>query len=286
MTAFTRGKNSVTLAAAKFLKTLALILLFYLVQVSVMPHLKVLDIMPNLLMVIIAIMTVSFGKLYAFITGALIGILLESMAVSTPLFYVVIYPALALLCAQIFADMSDVKREIRRIRDAQRQGEAAAEIKAPFMRRSWRLRLRRDTSRDLNAHLRILLNAVMLVLLYEGVMLIYIALRGIPVTLGHILRVLYAAMYTALCCLAMFPVRSWLGLYKRPRRLSADVKDGEITTDSALLRDMALVPDEAPPPAKKKHLILSRIIREKDGTAPEINPPAEKPEKEVAEDEN
>jgi hypothetical protein len=185
----------------------------------------------------------------------------------------------------MFADMSDIKREIHRIRDAQRQGEAAAEIEAPFMHRKWRLRLRRDTSRDLNAHLRILLNAVMLVLLYEGVMLIYIALRGIPVSLGHILRSLYAAAYTAFCCVTMFPVRSWLGLYRRRSRPGTDLKEGEIATNSALLRDMAMVPDEAPP-APKKYPLLARIMKEKGAPVPEKTPQAEETEKEVAEGEN
>ena len=245
MQAVMRRGGSITKAAVKFLKVLLLILLFFLLQTTVMPHLKIAGIMPNLLMVIISIMTVSYGKLYAFISGAMIGIILEAMSYSIPLFYLLIYPVLALLCAQIFADMSDIKREMRRIREAQRQSEAAAEIKAPFMKRKFHLRIRRDSPHDLNAHLRILLNAVTLVLLFEGVMLIYIALSGVAISLNHFLRVFYAA-YTALCSVSMFPVRVWLGLYKRPRKKMTDSNVREVTTDRELLRQLAIVPDEIP----------------------------------------
>ena len=95
--------HGVVAAGIKLLKALLLIFLYYLVQTSVVPRLRVFGVMPNLLMVVIAIMTVSFGKQYAFITGAVIGIMLEAMAVSIPLFYVIIYPVLALLCALLCA---------------------------------------------------------------------------------------------------------------------------------------------------------------------------------------
>ncbi|MDD4081208.1 MAG: hypothetical protein PHP02_07325, partial [Eubacteriales bacterium] len=80
LTRLARG-NGVISAGLKLLKVLALLLLFYLLQVSVVPHLKILGVMPNLLLVAIAITTVSFGKQYAFIAGAVIGIILEAMAV-------------------------------------------------------------------------------------------------------------------------------------------------------------------------------------------------------------
>lgn len=253
-----RKGGSITRAAYKFIKVLLLILLFFLVQTTVMPHLKVAGIMPNLLMVIIAILTVSYGKLYAFISGALTGIILEAMSFSIPLFYLLIYPVLALLCAQVFADMSDIKREMRRIREAQRLNEAASEIKAPFIKRKFRLRIRRDSPYDLNAHLRILLNALMLVALYEGVMMIYIALSGISITFHHLLRVLYTEVYTALCCLVMFPVRAWLGLYKRRRKLTAESGVPELATSRELLRQLAVVPDEAPVPPRPKFTLRKK----------------------------
>lgn len=259
-----RKGGGLTRAAIKFLKVLLLILLYFLFQTAVMPHLKIAGIMPNLLMVVIAIMTVSYGKLYAFISGALVGIILDAMSYSIPLFYLLIYPVLALLCAQVFADMSDVKREMRRIREAQRLSEAAAEIKAPFMKKKFRLRIRRDSPYDLNAHLRILLNALMLTALFEGVMLVYIALSGVGVTFQHFLRVLYTMMYTALCCLTMFPVRMFLGLYKKQRKLSAEGGAPEISTSRELLRQLAIVPDEAPPAKKPVFQLLRRKAKEPD----------------------
>ncbi|MGI6234639.1 MAG: hypothetical protein ACOYI6_05240 [Christensenellales bacterium] len=253
--------SSITRAAFKFFKVVLLVLLFFLLQTVVMPHLKIAGIMPNLLMVIIAIMTVSYGKLYAFISGALIGIILEAMSYSIPLFYLLIYPVLALLCAQVFADMSDIKREMRRIREAQRLSEAEAQIQAPFMRRKFRIRfrVRRDSPHDLNAHLRILLNALMLVFLFEGVMMLYIALSGIDVTFNHFVRILYTAAYTAACCVVMFPIRAWLGLYKRPRRLKVVEGETEVTTSREILKQIALVPDEAPEPKK----IVIQFLRKK-----------------------
>ncbi len=277
--------GSITRAALKFLKVVVLILLFFLLQTVVMPHLKVAGIMPNLLMVIIAIMTVSYGKLYAFITGALVGIILEAMSYSIPLFYLLIYPVLALLCAQVFADMSDIKREMRRIRQAQRISEAASEIKAPFIRKKFHLRIRRDSPHDLNAHLRILLNTLMLVLLYEGVMLIYIALSGISLTFNHVLRIVYTAAYTAACCLVMFPVRAWLGLYKRPRRIRTDNGAPEVGTTREMIRQLAIVPDEAPEPKKSLSPRMRKQARkaeQAEDASNEIRVNAQQPESEVS----
>lgn len=264
MQAILQKGGSITRAAIKFTKVIALILLFFLLQTAVMPHLKFAGVMPNLHMVIIAILTVSYGKLYAFIAGAMVGILLEAMSYSIPLFYLIIYPVLALLCAQVFADMSDIKREMRRIREAQRQSELASEIKAPFMKRKIRIRIRRDSPYDLNPHLRILLNALMLVLLFEGVMIIYIAVAGVDLTINHFLRVFYAAAYTALCCLVMFPVRMWLGLYKRKRKLARQIEEEGLTTDRELLRSLAIVPDEAPTQKKRPFQLLKRKAKEPD----------------------
>ncbi|MDI9521432.1 MAG: hypothetical protein QM308_09830 [Bacillota bacterium] len=249
-------------AAIKFFKVIFLIVLFFLLQTTVMPHLKINGVMPNLLMVIIAIMTVSYGKLYAFISGAMVGVILEAMSYSIPLFYLLIYPVLALLCAQVFADMSDIKREIRRIRQAQRQSEAAAELKAPFIKKKIRIRIRRDSPYDLNAHLRILLNSLMLVALYEGVMLIYIALSGIDISFNHFLRIFYTLVYTAACCIVMFPVRSFLGLYKRRRKASKMIQEQELETDRDLLRQLAMVPDEAPVQKKPVFQFLKKKPRE------------------------
>ncbi len=289
MQAVLRRSGSVARAAIKFLKVLLLVLLYFLLQTALMPHLKIGGIMPNLLMVIIAIMTVSYGKLYAFISGAIVGIILEAMSYSIPLFYLLIYPVLALLCAQVFADMSDIKREMRRIRQAQRQSEAAAQAQASFLKRRRGFRIRRDSPYDLNAHLRILLNTLMLVALFEGVMLIYVALSGISVTYQHILRAVYTAVYSAACCLTMFPVRAFLGLYRRKRPLAEDSGEEVLTTPRELLRSLAIVPDEAP--AERKPMFS--FLRRKAGPAGRETPgdtepgrQTDRPEGEVTKHEN
>lgn len=258
--------NGIIQAGIKLLKVLALVLLFYLLQTVVMPHLRIAGVMPNLLMVIIAIMTVSYGKMFAFITGATVGILLEAMGVSTPLFYLIIYPVLAMLWAQLFADMSDVKREMRRIREAQRKSEKM-EFKSPYARRKVNIRFRRSSPYDLNAHLRILLNAVMLTLSYELVMMIYIALTGIPITSIHLIRTFNTLVYTASCCLVMFPVRAFLGLYRRKRHLSKESLNRQIGTDRKLLQQVLLVPDEVPD-TKKKAFPLFRKSLQQAGAVP------------------
>lgn len=233
-------------ALVRLFKVGLLVLLYYLVQVSVVPHLKLAGVMPNLLMICIAILTVSMGKKYAFASGASIGILLETMAPDMRLFNLIMYPALALLCAQIFADMSELKRELKRIRIAQRQKELRrSDVVVGDHRRRFRLSLRRNTANDLNPHLRILLNTLMLTALYEAVMLIYVALTGVPITFRHLYQVFSTLMYTALWSLLMFPTRAFLGMY-RPRRRGAAQREGigeEVQISEKALRSISLEPD-------------------------------------------
>lgn len=223
----------------------ALILLFYLIQTCVMPYLKVGGVMPNLLMVVIAILTVSYGKKYAFVSGALVGIILESMASSLRLFYVLVYPSLALVAAQAFADMSDVKREMRRISRADSQPESATGANKTLWQRVRAIRLTRTSPDDLNPHLRILLNALLLTASYEVLMLVYVALDGVPVGFGHIWRVLITLAYTgSTALLVMLPARAFLGMYRRRSRSARDGRLDEIhSVPEDVLLDMAVVAD-------------------------------------------
>ncbi len=233
-------------AIINLLKVAFLVLFSYLLQVSVVPHLKTADVMPNLLMVCIAVLTVSRGKKYAFASGAVFGILLETMASNLRLFNLLMYPALALLCAQIFADMSELKRELLRIRIAQRQADrGTAPIAKPYRRRRFVIRFRRTTADDLDPHLRTLLNALMLTALYEGIMIIYIALEGVSPTWGHLGRLFRTLLYTAAASTLMFPARAFLNMYRFRRK----GKRGEEHLGDAVnisdrdLREIALEPD-------------------------------------------
>ena len=178
-------------ALVKFVKITFLVMLFYLVQSTVVPHMKLWGIVPNLYMICAAILTVSYGKKYAFACGAVFGILLEVMLPSLPILNLVIYPALTLLCAQIFSDMSEIKRELLRIKIAQRQAESRiVAVGGVEQKRRYHLDFRRKTADDMEPHLRIFLNALMLTLLYDLVMLAYFALEGVSIGFNHVLRML------------------------------------------------------------------------------------------------
>ena len=203
-------------ALVKFVKITFLVMLFYLVQSTVVPHMKLWGIVPNLYMICAAILTVSYGKKYAFACGAVFGILLEVMLPSLPILNLVIYPALTLLCAQIFSDMSEIKRELLRIKIAQRQAESRiVAVGGVEQKRRYHLDFRRKTADDMEPHLRIFLNALMLTLLYDLVMLAYFALEGVSIGFNHVLRMLQSLFYTALWCASMFPARLFLGFYPR-----------------------------------------------------------------------
>ncbi len=242
-----RMAKSIGQTTRKLLKTAFLILLFYLLQTCVMPHLKILGVMANLNMVIIAILTVSFGKKYAFVSGALIGIILESMARNIYSFYVIMYPTLALIFAQVFADMSDIKREFRRIK--LKSEEHVDHIQSSVRKkRKFRISFRRTSPDDMDPHLRIVLNAVCLHGTYEMLMIVYAALGGVTLTLRHFSNLLTAMAYTALCCVVMFPIRKFLGMY--PKRVVHEVGEDFVHEKEELpLSDwkaLCLIPDDPP----------------------------------------
>lgn len=290
-------------ALVKLLKVSFLVMLFYLVQTSVIPHLKLWGIVPNLYMVCAAILTVSYGKKYAFACGAAFGILLEVMLPSLRIFNLVIYPALTLLCAQIFADMSEIKRELLRIKIAQRQAENRIVAVGGVEQKKWyQLDFRRKTADDMEPHLRIFLNAMLLTLLYDCVMLIYIALDGVSINLNHFLRMIQSLFYTALWCVTMFPVRLFLGFYPNPfrRKQGEDGLGDEITTSDKLLRELSLAPDmpnivsafDTAPVIKEA--VLKTEMQEEEGVTSEaaedepenseLNQSAEQPGKETSDE--
>ena len=238
-------KGGFIYAAVKLVKISLTILLYYLLQVSVMPHLKVAGVMPNLLMVCVAIMTVSFGKKYAFATGAVFGIMLESMSSNIRMLNLLMYPSLALLSAQIFADMSDIKRELLRIRIAQRQTEKKPTIQTGIRRTRLHIDFRRKSADDMNAHIRILLNAITLTAMYEAVMILYIMLDGVALQWVHLQRTFFTLMYTAFASILMFPTRWFLGMYRRRRKPGMDEHGlgEEVDISEKELRAISLEPD-------------------------------------------
>ncbi len=215
------GAPSLVRSLTRLLKASTLTLTAFLLQTCVAPYLKVGGVMPNFLMVTIAVLTVSCGKKYAFAAGAAMGIMLESMSSSIPLLYALSYPSLALLFAQPFADMNDYRREMRRMRAAQHrtQPREITSKRRSALRKLLSLWQRRSPE-DLEPHLRIALNALSLTLAYEIIMLVYIALDGVPISWNHFARVLIALLLTLLGSVLMFPARWVLGIYAAKRRMS------------------------------------------------------------------
>ncbi len=237
---------------SRLLRAAFLTLAFYLLQACVVPYLKVFGVMPNLLAVGVAVLTVSCGKKYAFAAGAAVGILLEAMAASISVFYALVYPSLALLWAQVFADMSDVRREMRRIRAAQRQAQGTVMQKKSLFRRAASL-FRRASPEDLEPHLRIALNALALAFSYELIMIVYIALDGVAVSWNHVLRVLMTLVLTLLGSVLMFPSRWFLRMYPaRGSRLEireAASEDEEPQVQHRTVSGRLDTPGQTPPEA-------------------------------------
>ena len=172
----------------KVLKALLLTILAYLFQVCAMNQLKIGGVVANLLAVNIAILTVSLGKKYAFGASCITGILLEVMTSTVGGFYAVIYPAISMLFAQLFSDMSDEKREIRRNHE--------------------------KSTHDVNPHIRIPLNAMCISAGIETILLTYLTLSGAELSVRLIARALLSVVYTgALAVVLMLPVRAFLRMY-------------------------------------------------------------------------
>ena len=181
----------------KGLKVLLLTLGAYLIQGCVMEHLAVQGAVGSVEFAVIAILTVSYGKKYAFCSSCLIGILKECMLGNVPAFYAIAYPVIAMLCAQFFADMSDRKRE--RLRMLNTTGR------------------RRET--DYPAEIRIPLCAGMMDALLNIVLCAYLYLIGVDIVFFHAARLLGSLVYTmALAAGLMVPLRIFLGMYRRRRR--------------------------------------------------------------------
>lgn len=180
------------------LKAFLLALLAYLFQVCVMQHLSILGMSASLLFTVLAILTVSYGKKYAFCAACIIGMLMESMLANVPAMYVIAYPVITMLCAQKFADMTDRQRERRRMLT---QGR------------------RRMREGDLPAHLRILLCACLMDLILNVAFCIYFYLIGVDISLYHIGKIIGNSLYTGvLTLLLMVPIRYFLGMYPRRKK--------------------------------------------------------------------
>lgn len=171
----------------KVLVTLLLTFLFYLVQVCIMPYLTISSITGSILLAAIAVIAITYSPFFAYLSGALSGILMETMLSAFNYFNLILYPVLSLLGAYAFADKTE--RRLERERSMGKEGKN----KPPY--------------------LRIPLCAGMMALIRELVSRTYIYLNGVPVNFDHVLRALVAVGYTmALAAIIMLPLRRVLGI--------------------------------------------------------------------------
>ncbi len=176
----------------KTLKMAVLTLLSYLLQATTAQYISVWDVAPNIALALIAVVTVGFGAKYSLFMSLAVGYLMEIMLAGVQFFNLVLYPVSSMLGALIFADKSE-----RKLEELRAQGK--------------------DT-RQMHPHLRTPLCAMVAILVFEFIHVIYIYLSGVQLDAGHIQRALIDVVYTMLLAfLFQFPVRAWLGIYRQNR---------------------------------------------------------------------
>lgn len=173
----------------KGLKFLILTLLCYLLQSTVAGYIPLWNVAPNIALAVIAVVSVALGRKYTFLMALTVGYLLEVMLPTLDYINLILYPVCAMLGALAFSDKSERKLEEER----------------SFGKRGG----------NLPAHVRTILCALLSIVVFEAVNLLYIYLNGIQLDGGHIQRALISVFYTtAFAALVQFPLRWWLGTYK------------------------------------------------------------------------
>ena len=173
----------------KLLKAVSFTLLTYLLQATVPFHIAIFGVAPNIALALIAAVSVGMGRKYTFLMALMIGYLLEIMLPMLDYINLILYPVCAMLGALAFSDKSE--RKLEEDRSAGKR------------------------TKTLNPHLRTPLCAMVSVLIFETVHLLYTYLSGVTVDEGHIFRALANVVYSsAIAAATQFPSRWWLGVYK------------------------------------------------------------------------
>ena len=174
----------------KGLKFALLTLLCYLLQSTASYYLAIGNVAPNIALAMIAAVSVAMGRKYTFFMSVTVGYLLEIMMPALDYINLILYPVCALLGALAFSDKSE-----RKLEEERSLGKRAG---------------------NMPAHLRTILCGLVSILVFEGVNLFYIYSNGITLDASHLQRALLSVVYTtALTAVLQFPIRWWLGLYKR-----------------------------------------------------------------------
>ena len=166
----------------RYLSLILIIVLGYLCEVCIIPYIRPFGISPNLLYVVIGIITIAYGKLRAFWAGLIYGLSMEIMLPSVPYLNLAIYPITTLFCSFAFAD-----KPLKTI-----EYERATNKK----------------SRVLPAWLRTVLCTALNTFIFEVVNVTNIYLGGSPLLAVHFVKAFASVILTSLLCLILlFPLR-------------------------------------------------------------------------------
>ncbi len=180
-------------------KLILAILLGYLGHVSLMPYIDIGGTSPSLLIAMTAIITVGYGLLHGLWIGMFYGIVMEIMLPTVPMLNLLFYPISALVCAMFFADRSEA--QLQYARSIGRRG------------------------RNISPLLRTVLCALVNVIVYEIVNLVYMYLNGAELSSALIQRALIDALSTTvLTAVIMIPVRKLLGFRKKEEAPVAELR--------------------------------------------------------------
>lgn len=166
----------------RYLSLAVLIVAGYLCEVCVVPYLRIFSVTPNLLYVMIGIITVAYGKLRAFWAGLIFGLLMEIMLPSVTYFNLLLYPITTLFCSFAFADKPIKTLEYERATNKQKK--------------------------ELAPWLRTVLCTALNTFIFEVVNITYIYLGGSPLTFNHFFKGFLDVILTSLLCfILLFPLR-------------------------------------------------------------------------------
>ena len=186
-------------ALMRQVKLFLAILLGYLAHVTIMPYLRLGDVTPSLLIATTAIVAIGYGLLRGLWTGLFYGIVMEIMLPTVPMLNLLFYPITALLCSAVFAD-----RSAAQLQYAQSIGKRG---------------------RNRSPLLRTVLFALLNVVIYEGVNLVYMYLNGATLTGTLVVRGMTDIFATtALTAIIMVPVRKFLGFRKQEEEQTPELR--------------------------------------------------------------
>ena len=180
-------------------KLILVILVGYLAHVSIMPYINVSGTSPRLLIATTAIVTVGYGILHGLWAGMFYGIVMETLLPTVPMLNLLFYPISALLCAVFFADRSEA--QLQYARSIGKRG------------------------RNISPLLRTVLCAMVNVIIYEIVNLVYMYLSGAVLSAALIQRAMTDVLSTTvLTAVIMIPVRKLLGFRKKEEAPVAELR--------------------------------------------------------------